>query len=74
MLRILLTRRWVILTLVFAMLIPVMYGLGMWQFHRYQQTTRSDNTTARNLAAARSRWTRSRIQGRPCPTARCTGM
>ena len=52
MLRILLTRRWVILTLVFAMLIPVMYLLGMWQFHRYQQTNRSDATTAQNLAAS----------------------
>ncbi|QMU71926.1 SURF1 family protein [Streptacidiphilus sp. P02-A3a] len=52
MLRILLTRRWVILTLVFAMLIPVMYLLGIWQFHRYQQTNRSDAATAQNLAAA----------------------
>ena len=51
-LRILLTRRWVILSLVFAMLIPVMYFLGMWQFHRYQQTNRSNTATARNLAAA----------------------
>ena len=50
--RILLTRRWVILTLVFAMLIPTMYFLGTWQFHRYQQTNRSNNATARNLAAA----------------------
>ena len=52
MLRILLTRRWVILSLVFAMMIPAMYFLGTWQFHRYQQTNRSDATTAQNLAAS----------------------
>lgn len=51
-LHILKTRRWVILTLVFAMMIPAMYFLGTWQFHRYQQTNRSNNATARNLAAA----------------------
>jgi cytochrome oxidase assembly protein ShyY1 len=51
-LRILLTRRWVILSLLFAMLIPTMYFLGTWQYHRYQQTNRSNTATQRNLAAA----------------------
>jgi cytochrome oxidase assembly protein ShyY1 len=50
-LRILLTRRWVILTLVFFVLIPVMYWLGTWQFHRYQQTNRSNSVTSANLGA-----------------------
>ncbi|TDU03559.1 cytochrome oxidase assembly protein ShyY1 [Streptomyces sp. 846.5] len=51
MLRILLTRRWVILTLVFFVLIPVMYLLGMWQFHRYQQTNVGNRLISQNLSA-----------------------
>jgi cytochrome oxidase assembly protein ShyY1 len=50
-LRILLTRRWVILTLVFFVLIPAMYWLGVWQFHRYQQTNQSNHSISANLAA-----------------------
>jgi cytochrome oxidase assembly protein ShyY1 len=50
-LRILLTRRWVILTLVFFVLIPAMYWLGVWQFHRYQQTNQSNRSISQNLAA-----------------------
>jgi cytochrome oxidase assembly protein ShyY1 len=50
-LRILLTRRWVILTLVFFVLIPVMYLLGMWQFHRYQQTNDGNRLISDNLAS-----------------------
>ena len=48
---ILLTRRWVILTLVFFVLIPVMYWLGTWQFHRYQQTNQSNQVISANLSA-----------------------
>jgi cytochrome oxidase assembly protein ShyY1 len=51
-LRILLTRRWVILSLVFFLLIPVMYWLGTWQFHRYQQTNHSNAQMSANLHAA----------------------
>ena len=51
MLRILLTRRWVILTLVFATLIPTMVELGFWQFHRYQQTNRSNELINANVSA-----------------------
>jgi cytochrome oxidase assembly protein ShyY1 len=40
-LRVLLTRRWFLLTLGFLALILAMYRLGLWQFHRYQQTNRS---------------------------------
>ena len=51
MFRLLLTRRWVILTLVFFVLIPVMYLLGVWQVHRYQQTNRGNQLISQNLAA-----------------------
>ncbi|MEZ0089350.1 SURF1 family protein [Streptacidiphilus sp. EB129] len=51
MFRILLTRRWVILTLVFFVLIPVMYWLGVWQFHRYQQTKVGNQQISANQAA-----------------------
>lgn len=43
MLRVLLTRRWILLTLGFIALILIMYRLGLWQFHRYQQTKRSNH-------------------------------
>ena len=43
MLRVLLTRRWVLLTVGFIGLMLVMYRLGLWQFHRYQQTKRSNH-------------------------------
>ncbi|MFI7012453.1 SURF1 family protein [Streptomyces sp. NPDC050145] len=42
MYRFLLTRQWVILTLVALVLIPTMIRLGIWQMHRY------DERTARN--------------------------
>ncbi|QMU78518.1 SURF1 family protein [Streptacidiphilus sp. PB12-B1b] len=51
MLRILMTRRWVVLTLVFFALVPVMYFLGVWQFHRYQQTNSSNRLVSANLDA-----------------------
>ncbi|WP_035797524.1 SURF1 family cytochrome oxidase biogenesis protein [Kitasatospora mediocidica] len=51
MFRILLTRRWVTLTLVFLALIPAMSWLGLWQFHRYQQTNRQNGSIAASLAA-----------------------
>ncbi|WP_030901059.1 SURF1 family protein [Streptomyces sp. NRRL F-5126] len=51
MLRTLLTRRWVILTLVFAALIPTFYRLGLWQYHRYEETKRNDALINGNLSA-----------------------
>lgn len=51
MIRILLTRRWIVLTLVFAALVPVLGELGVWQFHRYQQTSRSDRIINANVSA-----------------------
>lgn len=52
MLRTLLTRRWVITTLVLAALVPTFYRLGLWQYHRYQQTKASNQVTSANLNAA----------------------
>jgi cytochrome oxidase assembly protein ShyY1 len=42
-LRVLLTRRWILLTLLFVVLILIMGRLGLWQYHRYQQTKRSNH-------------------------------
>ncbi|WP_037908894.1 SURF1 family cytochrome oxidase biogenesis protein [Actinacidiphila yeochonensis] len=52
MLRVLLTRRWIILTVVFVALVLVMYRLGLWQFHRYQQTKRQDHRISRAVHTA----------------------
>ncbi|MFG1808204.1 SURF1 family protein [Streptomyces sp. NPDC049040] len=43
MLRVLITRRWIVLTMVFVALTLVMCRLGLWQFHRYQQTKQNDH-------------------------------
>ncbi|MGF1431123.1 SURF1 family cytochrome oxidase biogenesis protein [Kitasatospora sp. LaBMicrA B282] len=51
MFRILLTRRWVILTLVFFAIIPAMVLLGRWQYHRYEQTNRQNGVTAAAMKA-----------------------
>ena len=37
--RFLLSRQWVILTLVALLLIPTMIRLGIWQMHRYEERT-----------------------------------
>ncbi|MER6998368.1 SURF1 family protein [Streptomyces sp. NPDC000410] len=52
MYRFLLSRQWVILTLISLVLIPVMVELGFWQLHRHQHRVAqnaliSDNLTAR---------------------------
>ncbi|WP_327069960.1 SURF1 family protein [Kitasatospora sp. NBC_01250] len=49
--RILMTRRWVILTLVFFAIIPAMVLLGRWQYHRYEQTNRQNVVTAAAMKA-----------------------
>lgn len=51
MLRILFTKRWVILTLVFLALIPALCQLGLWQYHRYQQTNRQNGSINASMAA-----------------------
>ncbi|WP_280726033.1 SURF1 family protein [Kitasatospora sp. MAA4] len=40
-----------ILTLVFLALIPAMSWLGLWQFHRYQQTNRQNGSINASLSA-----------------------
>jgi cytochrome oxidase assembly protein ShyY1 len=37
--RFLLSRQWVILSLVALLLIPTMIRLGIWQMHRYEERT-----------------------------------
>ncbi|WNI16425.1 SURF1 family cytochrome oxidase biogenesis protein [Actinacidiphila sp. ITFR-21] len=41
--RVLLTRRWILLTLLALAMVLAMYRLGLWQFHRYQQTKKSNH-------------------------------
>ncbi|MEW1860601.1 SURF1 family protein [Streptomyces sp. NPDC088194] len=43
MLRVVFTRRWILLTILFVALILVMGRLGLWQYHRYEQTKRSNH-------------------------------
>ncbi|MDH6110286.1 cytochrome oxidase assembly protein ShyY1 [Kitasatospora sp. MAP12-15] len=51
LLRTLLTRRWLVLTLVFFAIIPAMVLLGRWQYHRYEQTNRQNVVTAAAMDA-----------------------
>ncbi|MGY5132723.1 SURF1 family cytochrome oxidase biogenesis protein [Streptomyces nigrescens] len=51
MYRFLLSRQWVILTLVGLALIPVMIKLGYWQFHRHEHKVAQNQLIARSLAA-----------------------
>ncbi|MEU6556809.1 SURF1 family protein [Streptomyces sp. NPDC046915] len=50
--RFLLTRQWVILTLVALLLIPTMIWLGIWQKHRYEMRSTRNHLVAEALAAA----------------------
>ncbi|MFG3189472.1 SURF1 family cytochrome oxidase biogenesis protein [Streptomyces omiyaensis] len=52
MYRFLLSRQWVILTLVALALIPVMIELGFWQFHRHERRVAQNALIADNLKAA----------------------
>ncbi|MFJ3906714.1 SURF1 family protein [Streptomyces sp. NPDC090025] len=51
MYRFLLSRQWVILTLIALVLIPVMIELGFWQFHRHERRVAQNTLIADNLAA-----------------------
>ncbi|MEU8620875.1 SURF1 family protein [Streptomyces sp. NPDC048623] len=51
MYRFLLSRQWVILTLVALVLIPVMIELGFWQFHRHEHRVAQNALIADNLVA-----------------------
>ncbi|MGP3972007.1 SURF1 family cytochrome oxidase biogenesis protein [Streptomyces sp. 6N223] len=52
MYRFLLTRQWVILTLVALLLIPTMVWLGFWQLHRHEQRVARNELIAESLDAA----------------------
>jgi cytochrome oxidase assembly protein ShyY1 len=49
--RFLLSRQWVILTLIGLVLIPTMIELGFWQFHRHQHRVAQNTLIAKNLEA-----------------------
>ncbi|CAL9381406.1 putative SURF1-like protein [Streptomyces sp. enrichment culture] len=49
--RFLLSRQWVILTLVALVLIPVMVELGFWQFHRHERRVAQNSLIEDNLKA-----------------------
>jgi cytochrome oxidase assembly protein ShyY1 len=49
--RFLLSRQWVILTLVALLLIPTMIRLGIWQMHRYEERTARNQLVADALDA-----------------------
>ncbi|MDO0928333.1 SURF1 family protein [Streptomyces sp. TG1A-8] len=49
--RFLLTRQWVVLTLVAIALVPTMIRLGFWQQHRYDERTARNDLVARALHA-----------------------
>ncbi|MEV8564014.1 SURF1 family protein [Streptomyces sp. NPDC051322] len=51
MYRFLLTRQWVILTLISLVLMPTMIKLGFWQLHRHQHKVAQNALIARNLEA-----------------------
>jgi cytochrome oxidase assembly protein ShyY1 len=49
--RFLLSRQWVILTLIGLLMMPTMYKLGFWQLHRHEHKAASNAQVAENLAA-----------------------
>ncbi|MFC9248899.1 SURF1 family protein [Streptomyces sp. NPDC057136] len=51
MYRFLLTRQWVILTLLALVLIPTMVELGFWQLHRHQHRVAQNSLISQNLKA-----------------------
>ncbi|MFI6283868.1 SURF1 family protein [Streptomyces sp. NPDC051018] len=51
MYRFLLSRQWVILTLIALALVPTMIELGFWQFHRHERRVEQNGLIARNLEA-----------------------
>lgn len=51
MYRFLLSRQWVILTLVALLLIPTMIRLGVWQMHRYDERSARNQLVSDALGA-----------------------
>ncbi|MFD7668941.1 SURF1 family protein [Streptomyces sp. NPDC059788] len=69
MYRFLLSRQWVILTLVGLVLIPVMIKLGFWQYHRHEHRVAQNQLIADNLHATPVPVTDLTAPGRPLPRA-----
>ncbi|AKH81694.1 membrane protein [Streptomyces sp. CNQ-509] len=67
MYRFLLSRQWVIVTLVAVLLIPVMIQLGFWQFHRHEDRVARNDLVARNLKAEPVPVDRLMREGRTVP-------
>ncbi|MFI9049970.1 SURF1 family protein [Streptomyces sp. NPDC053427] len=67
MYRFLLSRQWVILTLVGLALIPVMIELGFWQLHRHEHKVAQNALIADNLAARPVPVTELSAPGRTVP-------
>ncbi|MCK7621910.1 SURF1 family protein [Streptomyces sp. RS10V-4] len=67
MYRFLLSRQWVILTLVGLVLIPVMIKLGFWQLHRHEHKVAQNAQIAHNLAATPVPVTELAAVGRTLP-------
>ncbi|MFG2865777.1 SURF1 family cytochrome oxidase biogenesis protein [Streptomyces sioyaensis] len=67
MYRFLLSRQWVIVTLVALLLIPVMIKLGFWQLHRHQHKVAQNQLIARSLAARPVPVTELTAPGRTLP-------
>lgn len=65
MYRFLLSRQWVILTLLGLVLIPVMIKLGFWQLHRHQDRVARNDLIARSLDAPAVPVDRLTAPGRP---------
>ncbi|MFG2832821.1 SURF1 family protein [Streptomyces sp. NPDC048434] len=67
MYRFLLSRQWVILTLVALVLIPVMIKLGFWQLHRHEHKVAQNQLIASSLAARPVPVTELAAPGRDLP-------
>ncbi|QGV81303.1 SURF1 family protein [Streptomyces ficellus] len=69
MYRFLLSRQWVILTLIALVLIPVMTELGFWQFHRHEHRVAQNQLIEDNLKAEPVPVTRLTSPGHTVPRA-----
>ncbi|MEU8894046.1 SURF1 family protein [Streptomyces sp. NPDC048442] len=69
MYRFLLSRQWVILTLLALVLIPAMVQLGFWQFHRHEHKVAQNQLIAGNLRAKPKPVTELTSPGHTVPTA-----
>lgn len=73
MYRFLLSRQWVILTLVGLLLIPVMVRLGFWQLHRHEHRVANNRIIAAGLKATPVPVESVTSPATRCRTRTCTG-